>query len=146
MKFRKKPVEIDAFRLGHDPVPEWAKTDQFKIYKTYAQVFQNGLLVVDAGEYIIKEPCGKISKCSAGEFESQFIKIIDPETVLISNGEEHYEVFEVRGAQGDFMAMNNGWDLTSDIYGPAPIESVADEIFQNWGLSLVGVVVKCPLT
>lgn len=23
MKFRKKPVEVDAFRLGYDPMPDW---------------------------------------------------------------------------------------------------------------------------
>lgn len=31
MKYRKKPVEIEAFKYGFEPIPEWfAKSDMVK--------------------------------------------------------------------------------------------------------------------
>lgn len=89
-KFRKKPVEIEAFQLtwkvakGQEPVPEWfikamdegvAKvgyTD--KIEETqYAEIKTlAGTMVADAQDWIIQGVSGEIYPCKPDIFEKTY--------------------------------------------------------------------------
>ena len=76
MKYRKKPVIIEAFRFGVDNMPNWflldervvwgnkeGKTPLFCIIKT-----SSGLVTGDFGDYIIKEIDGEMHICKAETF------------------------------------------------------------------------------
>ena len=77
-KWRKKPVVVEAFRMGIDPRPDWFQdevtrdnirthvvdpehmilgNDPFKFTKTYCVIkTREGEMVGDYGDYIIQEP------------------------------------------------------------------------------------------
>ena len=76
MKYRKKPVIIEAFRFGVDDLPNWflldervvwgnkeGKTPLFCIIKT-----SSGLVTGDFGDYIIKEIDEEMYICKAETF------------------------------------------------------------------------------
>ena len=76
MKYRKKPVIIEAFRFGVDNMPNWflldervvwgnkeGKTPLFCIIKT-----SSGLVTGDFGDYIIKEIDEEMYICKAETF------------------------------------------------------------------------------
>ena len=76
MKYRKKPVIIEAFRFGVDDMPNWflsdervvwgnkeGKTPLFCIIKT-----SSGLVTGDFGDYIIKEIDEEMYICKAETF------------------------------------------------------------------------------
>ena len=76
MKYRKKPVIIEAFRFGVDDMPNWflldervvwgnkeGKTPLFCIIKT-----SSGLVTGDFGDYIVKEIDEEMYICKAETF------------------------------------------------------------------------------
>ena len=76
MKYRKKPIVIEAFRFGVDDMPNWflldervvwgnkeGKTPLFCIIKT-----SSGLVTGDFGDYIIKEIDEEMYICKAETF------------------------------------------------------------------------------
>ena len=76
MKYRKKPVIIEAFRFGVDDMPNWFLLDErvvwgnkegekplFCIIKTLS-----GLVTGDYGDYVIKGIDGEIYVCKAEAF------------------------------------------------------------------------------
>lgn len=98
MKYRKKPVEIEAFRLGYDFMPDWfmgevAKNNIITMFKNNYEPknpFENcsalieadiktleGVMHADNGDYIIKGVKGEIYPCKPGIFEMTYERISD---------------------------------------------------------------------
>lgn len=96
MKYRKKPVEINAFRLGHDEHPEWFKvalktnikettnnaigpeTGPGEGISTVASVeieTLEGNMKAHHGDYIIKGVNGEIYPCKADIFDKTYEKV-----------------------------------------------------------------------
>jgi len=73
MKYKQKPIEVEAFRFGHDPIPDWFKLSEDTIIGIeYLGITSPvGLLKAYLGDYVIK---GKdyIYPCSANVFEAIF--------------------------------------------------------------------------
>lgn len=85
MKYRKKSVVVEAFKLGHDVMPDWfndaiddkrveveiivgfiASTSIFRI-KTL-----EGVMIANYGDYIIKGIQGELYPCKAAIFEETY--------------------------------------------------------------------------
>lgn len=91
-KYRKKPVVIEAFRMGIDPRPDWFqdkvssndiityadKKDEgpFNFRKTYCDIKTlEGTMQGDYGDYIIKGVQGEIYPCKPDIFEATYEKV-----------------------------------------------------------------------
>lgn len=93
MKYRKKPVVIEAFRMGIDPRPDWfqdkVSEDVIRTYrcdddddedegpfnfsKTYCVISTlEGVMRGDYGDYIIKGVQGEIYPCKPDIFEATY--------------------------------------------------------------------------
>lgn len=89
MKYRKKPVEIEAFRFYIDPVPDWfmdrVKTNEIIISDSVYSVDGNlaycliktleGEMKGNAGDYIIKGVQGEIYPCKPDIFKETYDKV-----------------------------------------------------------------------
>ena len=85
MRYVKKPVEIEAFKLGHDIEPEWfiEKCKDMNIVKENpnGRVIKcniptlEGVLSADKGYYIIKGVKGELYPCKPDIFEMTYDKI-----------------------------------------------------------------------
>lgn len=88
-KYRGKPFEIEAFRFGHDDVPEWFKESlksgvaaatlkpNSDIVSLYAIEVDIGILHAFPGDYIIKDYSGMVYCCGAEHFESRYERVLD---------------------------------------------------------------------
>lgn len=84
MKYRKKPVIVEAFRLGHDPFPEWLMEPNWKsivsvIYEARGEytveiVTPEGKMTAYNGDYIIRGVAGEIYPCKPDIFEMTYEK------------------------------------------------------------------------
>lgn len=98
MKYRKKPVEIEAFRLGYDFMPDWFMGEAAKnnIITTFKNNYEpkgpfedcsalieadiktlEGMMHADNGDYIIKGVKGEIYPCKPDIFEMTYERISD---------------------------------------------------------------------
>jgi len=95
MKFKKKPVVIDAFRIGKDDIPDWAldkiadntiilrsnapdncHIDQRNEYETSCVIKTlEGNMTGDYGDYIIKGVEGEIYPCKPNIFEKTYEEV-----------------------------------------------------------------------
>lgn len=86
MKFRKKPVVIEAFMVGYDVEPEWIKNrkDVEKGYDSHSDVYMistlEGIMRAGFGDYIIKGVKGEIYPCKPDIFEMTYELAADSET------------------------------------------------------------------
>ena len=99
MRYRKKPVEIEAFRLGIFPVPVWFKD---KVSKNEIILHNDltadintleGVMHANYGDFIIKGVAGEIYPCKPDIFIATY------EAVDESNIREdgvYYETFAVK--------------------------------------------------
>lgn len=77
MKYRKKPVVIEAFRLGIDNIPDWfmnavTKKDAI-LHDTNADIKTlEGWLRADYGDYIIQGIKKEIYSCKPDIFEKTY--------------------------------------------------------------------------
>jgi len=77
MKFRKKPIVIEAFRYNVDPRPDWFqdKVSDLTILTTESfcriQTLE-GLMTGDKGDYIIQGIQGEIYPCKPSIFEASY--------------------------------------------------------------------------
>lgn len=76
-KYRKKPVEIDAFQwTGQPPFhwPAWARHNLSLRYEvSNVQVDTNhGAVRANKGDWIIHTPAGEVYPCRADEFERNY--------------------------------------------------------------------------
>jgi hypothetical protein len=84
MRYRKKPVVIEAFRYGIDPEPDW-----FKEALRYGNVYYNtwipedpipecyiktleGIMTCNAGDYLIRGIIGELYPCKPDIFEATY--------------------------------------------------------------------------
>lgn len=79
MKYRKKPVVIEAFRLGHDEMPEWFDKAKHKRYfnkatklPAYEILTLEGNMMAIQGDYIIKGVRGELYPCKTDIFEETY--------------------------------------------------------------------------
>ncbi|EGT3685807.1 hypothetical protein [Clostridioides difficile] len=84
-KFRKKPVEITAFRLGYDVEPKWF-IENDRVCNFIQEKCINGHVSCDLetlegtmrankGDYIIQGVKGEIYPCKADIFEMTYEKV-----------------------------------------------------------------------
>ena len=59
MTYRKKPVEVEAFKIGSDDIPEWFSKELQAGNVSYNEAFYiktlEGVMKADNGDYIIKQ-------------------------------------------------------------------------------------------
>ena len=87
MKYRKKPIEIEAFRIGIDYIPDWfmdkvstneiilhGKSTAFEHYNdTHCTIRTlEGNMRAEYGDYIIKGVNGEIYPCKPDIFEKTY--------------------------------------------------------------------------
>lgn len=73
-RYRKRPVEIDGFRLGYDPMPDWfmdrVSSNQVILHGAYGLHIEGcsiktleGIMTGNYGDYILKGVAGEIYPC-----------------------------------------------------------------------------------
>lgn len=80
MKYKKKPVVIEAFRYGFERMPYWMNNRTW-----IAQEHENSLTIhtlegdmkADVGDYIIKGIKGEIYPCKAEIFDQTYEKVLE---------------------------------------------------------------------
>lgn len=88
MKYRKKPVVIEAFRFAFDNIPDWfmdeVTRDNIILHgKLHRQLecceikTLEGVMRGDAGDYIIRGVNREIYPCKADIFEQTYEKVED---------------------------------------------------------------------
>lgn len=75
MKYRKKPIEVEAFRYG-DEIPEWAQ-DKIECIMPGQLIVRTleGDMLIQLGDYIIKGIKGEIYSCKADIFNLTYEEI-----------------------------------------------------------------------
>jgi len=80
-KYRKKPVVVEAFRLGVDERPEWID-DAITVgnvrvinENNMAITTLKGVMIADKGDWIIKEIKGELYPCKPDIFEQTYEKV-----------------------------------------------------------------------
>jgi hypothetical protein len=74
-KYRKKPVVIEAFKLGRDGYPIWTQnTDAFVSLEDGSASIQTleGVLHASLGDYIIQGVKGELYPCKPDIFEATY--------------------------------------------------------------------------
>lgn len=76
--YRKKPIIIQAFRIGLEPIPDWAKeAGHFHLFDkedgTYAEIHTlEGVMRGGLGDYVIRGAIGELYPCRADVFEDTY--------------------------------------------------------------------------
>lgn len=76
--YRKKPIVIQAFRIGLDPTPKWAvEAGHFHLFErgeeTYAEIHTlEGVMRGGLGDYVIRGAIGELYPCRADVFHSTY--------------------------------------------------------------------------
>lgn len=82
-RYRKRPVMIDAFCLGVDPIPDWfmdkVSANQIVLHGAYGQLDQcqihtlEGVMTAQHGDYILRGVAGEIYPCKAEIFTQTYV-------------------------------------------------------------------------
>lgn len=88
-RYRKRPVEVEAFRLGFDAYPDWFKR-QMALGKvsadwknTNAKILTlEGEMEASHGDYVIQGVNGELYPCKAEIFEQTYEAVSNPGPVL----------------------------------------------------------------
>jgi hypothetical protein len=91
MKYRKKPVEIEAFRLGIDYMPDWfmdrvttndviLRPDAYEGLAAAAIKTLEGVMCADYGDFIIQGVKGEIYPCKPDIFAETYERIGEEES------------------------------------------------------------------
>ena len=90
MKYRKKPVVVEAFKFYVDGMPDWfmdkvssndvilhnCNYNKYSIEEAYCEIKTlEGVMVADGGDYIIKGVQGEIYPCKPDIFEQTYEKV-----------------------------------------------------------------------
>lgn len=84
MKYRKKPVVIEAFRLGVECFPDWFMQKlvnrEAHVYGEQAEIITlEGVMSANFGDFIIKGVNGEIYPCKADIFYATYEESEDTE-------------------------------------------------------------------
>ena len=82
MKYRKKPIVVEAFRLGTQPIPDWCMkkvvSGEIHIYgfpdKADIKTLE-GTITANFGDFIIKGVNGEIYPCKPDIFEKTYEEV-----------------------------------------------------------------------
>lgn len=80
MKYRKKPVEVEAFQLTGELLDEKGWADEGDIHYRLDHAYINtleGRMYADAGDYIIKGVQGEFYPCKPDIFEQTYEAVED---------------------------------------------------------------------
>ena len=81
LKFRKKPIVIDAFRPGIDEMPVWLLNHPgFKLWTCLEHAYietLEGKMHITKGDWIIKGVKGEIYPCKPDVFEETYEVVTD---------------------------------------------------------------------
>lgn len=88
MKYRKKPIVVDAFRFDVDNVPYWCEDTVMQGWYPVRDEHGNqffgviintldGVMTAYSGDYIIKGVNGEIYPCKAEIFEKTYERVQD---------------------------------------------------------------------
>ena len=81
MKFRKKPIVIEAFRPGIDEMPDWmSEQPGFELWTCFDKAViktLEGDMKVTKGDWIIKGIKGEIYPCKPDIFEATYEVVND---------------------------------------------------------------------
>lgn len=77
MKYRKRPVVIEAFRYGYDPEPEWfvSRIDSGEIerYRRFCEIpTLEGVMRCVEGDYVVQGIKGEVYPCKADIFAATY--------------------------------------------------------------------------
>lgn len=80
MKYRKKPVVIEAFKFYEDFRPDWfcdkVSTNEIITYDTHCEIKTlEGVMRGEIGDYIIKGIKGEIYPCKPDIFEASYERV-----------------------------------------------------------------------
>ena len=77
MKYRKKPVVVEAFRYGFDSVPEWFSEAAItmRVDGGIGVITLEGCMYANKGDYIVKGVRGEIYPCKSDIFEETYEKV-----------------------------------------------------------------------
>jgi len=75
MKYRKKPIIIEAFRFGFDETPDWAKNLYLYDDKVTIPTLE-GVMTATHGDFIIKGVLNELYPCKAEIFNSTYEKVL----------------------------------------------------------------------
>lgn len=84
MKYRKKPVVIEAFRLGFECIPEWFMqklvNGEAHLYGEQAEITTlEGVMSANFGDFIIKGVKGEVYPCKPDIFYATYEESEDTE-------------------------------------------------------------------
>ena len=84
MRYRKKPVVIEAFRFGFECIPDWfmqeAVNGEIHVYGEQADILTlEGVMIANFGDFIIKGVKGEIYPCKADIFYATYEECEDTE-------------------------------------------------------------------
>ncbi len=76
MKYRKKPIVIEAFQLGMDDFPQWFLKNNYDNTELSRDVIKNGVIIktlegemlANPGDFVIKGIQGEIYPCKEHVF------------------------------------------------------------------------------
>lgn len=86
MRFRKKPVVIEAFRYWIDDRPDWfcdkVTTHEIVTYETHCEINTlEGVMRGEVGDYIIQGVKGEIYPCKPDIFEATYEAVQEMQAV-----------------------------------------------------------------
>lgn len=87
MKYRKKPVEVEAFRFGIDSMPDWfveksLHSGEITVHGAFLQAdikTLEGVMIAKFGDFIIKGVKGEIYPCKPDIFYATYEESEDTE-------------------------------------------------------------------
>lgn len=81
MKYRKKPVVVEAFKYGYENTPEWFRnTEIVELGVRYCSIKTlEGVMTAHVGDYIIKGIKGEIYPCKSDIFEATYEGVMSDE-------------------------------------------------------------------
>jgi hypothetical protein len=130
-RYRKKPITVEAFRIGQDPVPEWAQdANHFNLVHQengliYAEIHTlEGVMRGYFGDYVIRGAIGELYPCRADIFEDTYTtahledesiykRIVQKIYALLTTGQTD-ELQTILGRIYDWGKLRNDPEMTLD--------------------------------
>lgn len=97
-KYRKKPVVVEAFRVGRDARPDWfeAKLQRSAGFWYYEIETLEGTMKANEGDYIIKGVNGEIYPCKPDIFEKTYEEVAEKQARIEAYSYVDHKTGEIR--------------------------------------------------